>query len=212
MSQDLTPDSRSVAFFDFDGTLTTGDTLMPFLQFVVGKPIYYAKLFLLSPVFVVYFAKLLRNDVAKQIVLKKYLSGYHVDDLFKLGERFSEEVIPTMLRPEGMERLSWHQEQGHDCVLVSASLDVYLKYWAKENGFQSALTTCLSSKEGVVSGNLLGNNCYGDEKVVRVSEWIRCRSTRITYYYGDAQADIPMAKKSDYGFIWNGKVFLRVDK
>ncbi|WP_257292907.1 haloacid dehalogenase-like hydrolase, partial [Endozoicomonas sp. ONNA1] len=54
-----------VAFFDFDGTLTTGDTLMPFLKYVLGRRKYYAKLFLVSPILVAYFAKVLRNDIAK---------------------------------------------------------------------------------------------------------------------------------------------------
>src|SRR5690606_38030685 len=166
MSQNDAPNARPVAFFDFDGTLTTGDTLMPFLKFVVGTPTYYAKLALVSPVLAAYFAKLLRNDIAKQIVLKQYLAGYHIDDLFERGQRFSDEMIPTMLRPEGMERLRWHQEQGHECVLVSASMDVYLNAWARREGFSEVICTALEKDDsGYVSGRIQGENCHGEEKV-----------------------------------------------
>lgn len=154
MSHNDTPNARPVAFFDFDGTLTTGDTLMPFLKFVVGTPTYYAKLALVSPVLAAYFAKLLRNDIAKQIVLKQYLAGYHIDDLFERGQRFCDEVIPTMLRPEGMERLRWHQEQGHECVLVSASMDVYLNAWAKREGFSEVICTALGSVRKLRTGRI----------------------------------------------------------
>ncbi|WP_280541595.1 HAD-IB family hydrolase [Chromohalobacter sp. 11-W] len=204
-------DARPVAFFDFDGTLTTGDSLMPFLKFVVGTPIYYAKLALLSPVLGAYYAKLLRNDIAKQIVLKQYLGGYHIDELFTLGERFSEEVIPTMLRPEGMERLRWHQAQGHECVLVSASMNVYLKSWAKREHFSEVICTALEvGKEGHVSGKFQGKNCHGKEKLKRVMKWQANCSPIEMYAYGDTSGDIPMLTYVGNGFILTQKTFRRV--
>ncbi|WP_280565085.1 HAD-IB family hydrolase [Chromohalobacter sp. 48-RD10] len=200
-------DARPVAFFDFDGTLTTGDTLMPFLKFVVGKPTYYAKLALLSPVLGAYYAKLLRNDIAKQIVLKQYLGGCHIDELFTLGERFSEEVIPTMLRPEGMERLRWHQAQGHECVLVSASINVYLKSWAKREHFSEVICTALEvGKKGHVSGRIQGKNCHGEEKVRRIV-LSNFNGRRLTYAYGDSKGDLPMLKLVDHGFVFERGVF-----
>jgi len=208
MNQLPESDTRPVAFFDFDGTLTTGDTLMPFLKFVVGKPTYYAKLALLSPVLGAYFAKLLRNDIAKQIVLKQYLAGYHIDELFALGERFSQEVIPTMLREEGMERLRWHQEQGHICVLVSASLDIYLLEWASSNGFFSCISSRLRTNlSGVVTGELLDKNCFGKEKAYQVKIWLKNRHPSLTYAYGDTKGDFFMLELVDEGNIYRNGNF-----
>lgn len=204
MSQSPAPDTRPVAFFDFDGTLTTGDTLMPFLKFVVGTPAYYAKLALVSPVLVAYFGKMLRNDIAKQIVLKQYLAGYHIDDLFVRGQRFSEEVIPTMLRPEGMERLRWHQDQGHECVLVSASMDVYLNAWAKNEKFSEVICTALENESGGrASGKMQGKNCHGKEKLRRVLKWRDGRNPLETFAYGDTEADIPFLTSVGKGYIWS---------
>lgn len=203
MNQSFGSDTRPVAFFDFDGTLTTGDTLMPFFKFVVGTPIYYAKLALVSPVLGAYRFKLLRNDIAKQIVLKHYLAGYHIDDLFELGQRFSEEVIPNMLRPEGMERLRWHQEQGHECVLVSASMDVYLNAWAKREQFSEVISTALEiNKSGYISGRILGVNCHGEEKLRRIMVWRNGRNPIETFAYGDTAGDIPMVTSVDNGYLW----------
>lgn len=195
-------EAKTVAFFDFDGTLTTGDTLMPFLKFVVGAPKYYAKLALVSPVLMAYFAKLIRNDVAKQIVLKHYLAGYHIDELFELGQRFSEEVIPTMLRPEGMERLRWHQNQGHECVLVSASLDIYLQAWSMAEGFSRVICTSLGVDErNLTSGKLAGENCHGKIKVVRIKGFLKGNAHGVTYGYGDTSADLPMLTFLDNGLL-----------
>ena len=212
MTQDLNApekNTRPIAFFDFDGTLTTGDTLMPFLKYVVGAPTYYAKLVLLSPVLAAYFAKLLRNDIAKQIVLKSYLAGYHIDELFELGQRFSEELIPTVLRPEGMELLRWHQEQGHECVLVSASLDIYLHAWAKSEHFSEVICTLLKvGSSGDVAGDIKGENCYGKEKVRRLIEVDLNIGLRSSYAYGDTKGDFPMLNLVNKGFLFNGSEFL----
>ncbi len=206
MNQNLQPDSRSVAFFDFDGTLTTRDSMMPFLRYVVGTASYYTKLALMSPVLAAYFVKLLRNDAAKQIVLKQYLAGYHIDDLFKLGERFSADIIPTMLRPEGMERLTWHQEQGHECVLISASMDIYLNAWATRHNFSEAICTSLSTDgQGYIQGSLAGPNCYGLEKKIRIQRKIASREPGMTYAYGDSDGDTEMLTAVEKGFFFNKK-------
>lgn len=196
-------ESRPIAYFDFDGTLTTGDTLMPFLRYVVGAPTYYAKLAIISPVLAAYVTKLLRNDIAKQLVLQHYLSGYHIDELFEHGQHFSENVIPKMLRPEGMERLRWHQAQGHECVLVSASMDVYLNAWAGSEQFSGVICTTLEqSDNGYVSGKINGQNCHGDEKTKRIMEWQGSINPLDTYAYGDTAGDLPMLLATRHGYIW----------
>lgn len=207
MKQEIeSPEGRPVAFFDFDGTLTTGDTLMPFLKYVVGTRRYYTKLALVSPVLMAYFAKLLRNDIAKKIVLKQYLAGYHIDELFELGQRFSEEVIPTMLRPEGMERLRWHQNQGHECILVSASVEFYLHTWARKRKFGAVLCTSLETQsEGYLTGRFNGKNCYGEEKIKRINRWQSGRKIPETYAYGDTSGDLKMIQFAQHGYIWASK-------
>lgn len=211
MSQSEAPDTRPVAFFDFDGTLTTGDTMMPFLKFVVGTPTYYAKLALVSPVLGAYFTKLLRNDIAKQIVLKQYLAGYHIDELFTMGDRFSREVIPSMLRPEGMEYLKWHQEQGHTCILVSASMDVYLQSWAQENGFSYLISSRLKKNDlGIVTGDLHEENCFGEEKKRKISDWLVVNPAGITFAYGDTPGDMPMLRLVNNGSLLKNGVFCKI--
>lgn len=202
-----------VAFFDFDGTLTQGDTLMPFLKFVVGRPKYYWNLMLVSPVLVGYFLKLVRNDIAKETVLKRYLAGYPIEQLVALGERFSTEVIPSMLRPEAIQRLRWHQEQGHDCVLVSASFDVWLKCIGQDLNVSHVISSELLTKSKIVDGRIKGLNCYGKEKADRIKAWMKAenRQPSFTYAYGDSSGDTEMLSMVDEGFFirsakdFNGK-------
>lgn len=196
--------ARAIAFFDFDGTLTMGDTLMPFLRYVVGPQSYYLKLVRVSPVLTAYFLKLIRNDVAKQVVLRRYLAGYSADELKRLGRDFGNEVVPTMLRSSLLERLQWHQKQGHQCVLVSASLDLYLDSWARGMGFHHVLCSRLEEADGRVTGAIHGSNCHGEEKVTLIRAWLADQAHGETYGYGDTAGDRYMLEYVDHGFWVQG--------
>ena len=205
MMPGATQGAPSVAFFDFDGTLTKSDTLMPFLKYVVGSPTYYTKLALVSPVLAAYLAKILRNDIAKQLVLRHYLANQDIGVLQEKGDRFSHDIVPTMLRPEGMERLRRHQKLGHICVLVSASLDVYLNSWAHNENFEDVICTQLQLDSSKRNGKIIDKNCFGKEKSARIELWKKGKILGETFAYGDTLGDVPMLSSVDHGYMWNRK-------
>jgi HAD superfamily hydrolase (TIGR01490 family) len=199
-----------VAFFDFDGTLTRRDSLLPFLRMVAGTPLFVARLVLLSPVLTAYAAKLIRNDVVKEIVLARFLEGMDRDELRQLGRKFASERLTGLLRPAGLERLRWHQAQKHVCVLVSASLDVYLEPWARDMGFDDWITSGLETDiAGRVIGRLSGGNCFGEEKVRRIKEWLTGKEISQCYAYGDSPGDLPMLKMANEGYLLSNQNFVR---
>ena len=52
----------SYAFFDFDGTITQGDSFIPFLRYHLGTGPFLWHLLRLAPVFIGYGLKLIPND------------------------------------------------------------------------------------------------------------------------------------------------------
>lgn len=67
--------SRPFAFFDFDGTLTVKDSLLPFLRKVSGSSTFYKKILCHSPVLLGYLLKFIENHRAKEIILSSFLSN-----------------------------------------------------------------------------------------------------------------------------------------
>jgi HAD superfamily hydrolase (TIGR01490 family) len=183
-----------VVLFDFDGTLTRGDTLLPFLRFLVGAPRFWAGMAWLSPVLALYAAGVLRNDRAKAIVLRHFLRGRPLAQLQEAGERFAGQQLPALLRTDMMARVRAHVERGDVCVLVSASLDIYLAPWARGHGFDAVLCSRLAAQAGQVSGDLAGPNCFGPEKVARVQAWLRegGHTPLEVIAYGDSRGDHEM--------------------
>ncbi len=192
--------STTVAAFDFDGTLTRRDSLLPFLRFVAGRAGFVGGMARALPWLGGYALNLVANDRAKTGVLKTFFGGYDLAELQTYGERFSREVIPTLLRPEGIERLRWHQQQGHTTVLVSASLELYLRPWAKQMEIDDVIATRLLCANGQVSGALDGPNCYGAVKRTRLEAWLHSRTPYQLYAYGDSAGDDAMLAFADVGY------------
>lgn len=190
-----------VAAFDFDGTLTRRDTLFPFLLYVVGWPTFVWKFLLSLGLLTAYALKLMRNDIAKERLLTRFLGGMDSALLQRKGVEFAEQKIQHLLRADAMWRLHWHVQQGHRCVVVSASLELYLQHWAGMMGFSDALGTRLQTQaDGRVTGRLEGANCFGAEKMRRLDELLGDRSEYVLYAYGDSRGDKELLSGADHAF------------
>lgn len=209
INQEFNKDACFV-FFDFDGTLTAKDSFMPFLKFCVGSWQYYFKLIIILPILVAYSLRLLANDKAKAIVLKWFLGGWNKDKLNSLAIQFVNQEIPKFLLDVGMQKLHYHQKQGHYCILVSASPELYLVEWAKSQGFDSILGTQLEFIDNKLTGEITGKNCFGDEKVVRINAEFgeKCWSNSVVY--SDSKVDMPMLKRASKGYILENNVFVPI--
>lgn len=190
-----------VAAFDFDGTLTHRDTLFPFLLHVAGWGAFARHVFALAPTLAGYGLGMIRNDIAKERVLARFLAGTEIGALQREAVRFAGQKLAGMLRAEALERLAWHKRQGHRCVLISASLDLYVRPWAQKAGFADAIASHLETlADGRVSGKLLGKNCFGAEKVRRLEELLGPRSGYTLYAYGDSRGDKELLSYADHAY------------
>ncbi len=190
----------SLAIFDFDGTLTNQDSLLPFLRMAAGSLRLVCGLAILSPILLGYFLHLLPNYWAKQVVFSFFLAGLSDKKLQELGNRFATQKISKLLRPEAVQRLQWHQAQKHQIVLVSASLEAYLLPWANTMGFEQVIGTKLESRSGILTGRIQGKNCYGEEKVRRLQALMGDLSQYCIYAYGDSRGDRELLDIADYPY------------
>lgn len=130
-----------------------------------------------------------RSNSAKEALLTYFLSGRPEKRLYQVAQSFAVKEIPKLLRPEAVQRLYWHQEQGHKTILVSASLEAYLLPWAEAMGFDLATGTQLEVQNERLTGRILGKNCYGREKVERLRGMLGDLSQYYIYAYGDSRGD-----------------------
>ena len=180
-----------LALFDFDGTITKDDSLLKFIRFVVGDGRFVFGLVVLSPILVAYKLKLIPNYKAKQKMLSWFFKGMSKKAFFKVANEYSLVHIDKILRPKAMEKISWHKAQGHKVVIVSASIDCWLRPWCEKNGLE-LIATKLEIKDDIVTGKLLSKNCYGVEKINRIKEIYNLKDFEYIYSYGDSSGDKQM--------------------
>ena len=193
-------DCPVVAVFDFDGTLTRRDSLLPFLWRVAGPARFVWNALVLLPTLLRYAVGILENGPAKERVLGQFLAGKPTGEIQAVAESFAVERIPSLLDPEAVSRLRWHQKQGHRVILVTASPELYVRPWAEAEGFDEALGTRLETKDGVFTGQFATPNCYGPEKTRRLeAEGPELRGAT-TYAYGNSRGDRELLGMADHGF------------
>jgi HAD superfamily hydrolase (TIGR01490 family) len=185
------PERRVIAVFDLDGTLTRGDTLLPFLWWALGPAKFLLRLPRALPWLAGLVLGLVPRDRAKEGVLTAFLRGELREDLERKGATFARDRLPSMLRPGAAQRLAWHKSRHHHCALASASPDAYVQAWAKSAGFDDVFCTRLDYADGVATGRFVGHNCRAEEKLRRLEEGYGDLSRLVLHGYGDTADDRP---------------------
>ncbi|MFA5171173.1 MAG: HAD-IB family hydrolase [Sulfuriferula sp.] len=189
-----------VAAFDFDGTLTHGDSFLPFLRYLAGNVRYTQSMLVLSPVLLGYALKLVKNHHAKDRVLAQFFTGQDVQHIQQCARDFARHQLPQRINPKALARLRWHQQQGHRCVIVSASLECYLRPWAASVGVDDVIGSRLGIVGDVYTGELALPNCYGAEKSRRLHALLGEREAYTLYAYGDSKGDKELLAMADYTY------------
>jgi phosphatidylglycerophosphatase C len=92
--------------------------------------------------------------------------------------------------------LQWHRSQGHRILIVTASLEVWLKPWCTEINVE-LIATKMECENGLVTGEFGSKNCHGQEKVNRIKAVLEIAQYTSIYAYGDSTGDTEMLALAD---------------
>ena len=195
-----TLNNNVIAFFDFDGTITKKDSFLEFLKYSKGKIEFIKVLIILSPLIISFFFNKTTNQSLKEAFLRYYFNNWEFDKFKTIAENYSINEIDKIIKPKALKRIKWHQNNGHKVVVVSASIESWLKIWCQKNNLK-LIATKLEKKGNKITGKFDGKNCYGPEKVIRIKESYNLQEFTRIYSYGNSSGDFEMLK------IANNKYF-----
>ena len=192
---------KKVYCFDFDGTLTTSDTLLEFIKFAKGKSRFLMVFLMYSPLLVLMKLHLYPNWKAKQHIFAHLFEGMRIEKFDKLCHTFAEEH-QYLLRPQGIQRVHEALEAGEQVLVVSASIDNWVRPFFLIRGLEGVevLGTQIEVVDGRLTGRFKTNNCYGEEKVHRITEVLsHDRQAYTIEAFGDSRGDKEMLAFADQG-------------
>ena len=190
---------RRIAFFDFDGTITSKDTLLEFIKYYHGSVKFYAGFTLTSPFIAAWKAGLISNQAAKEQALRFFFRNESVATFKETCEAFAANELPSLIRPKALQEIEKLKAAGTEVVIVSASADDWLAPWCHKYDL-NLLGTKLEVANERLTGKILGANCHGHEKVNRIRLAYDLNAYDEVYGYGDTKGDKPMLELATFSF------------
>lgn len=191
---------KTIAVFDFDGTLTTKDTLLMFIRKACGTWRFCLIFSLYLPIIVMMKLRLYPNWRAKERVCARFFRGMGYEKFRQHGVDFAADVAGFQ-REENIECLKQHLAMGHKVYVISASIEEWVAPFCHTLGDVNVECTKISRD----LTHFLTRNCYGIEKVNRLLEAEPdIKSHREDYYiyaYGDSNGDKEMLAFADEGTL-----------
>lgn len=186
-----------MAAFDFDGTLTTSDTLIAFIRFTHGRRRLLLGFMRHAHWLLMMKLGLYPNWKVKEKVFTHFYKGTSYEQFKQWGRGFAD-VVETMLNSQTVEMLRQHQAAGHIVCVVTASIDEWVRPVCERLGVGTLLATRIEVSAGAtLTGRFLSPNCYGAQKVARLLEVFPQRQSYRLYAYGDSSGDAELLAFAD---------------
>ena len=173
---------KKLFVFDFDGTLTNADTLLEFIRFACGRKRMLLGFLLYSPLLVLMKARLYPNYKAKQKVFAHFFKGMTLEQFDTLCQAFAivSASIDNWVRPFA-EMYLGQQHDGTDIVVLGTKVE--------------------TDGNGRLTGRFATSNCYGAEKVRRITEVWPSRDQYDVSAFGDSRGDKEMLAYADQAYF-----------
>ena len=182
---------KKIAFFDFDGTITTKDTLLELIKYQKGKARFYTGFLINAPVLAALKLKLVSNQFAKEQVLRYFFKGVELSSFQKACDRFTTEKLPAIIRPGAIAEIKKLKDLGFEIAIVSASAENWIKKWSDKIGAQ-LIATELEAVDKLLTGKIKDKNCNGEEKAIKIRAAYDLSQYDEIYAYGDSSGDKAM--------------------
>jgi HAD superfamily hydrolase (TIGR01490 family) len=186
-----------LAFYDFDGTLVSGNVVRRYAFFARNHPsklkavLKFSKLVASVPL-------LMGLDLYSRRVFNEYFyreyRGMQRDWLLDLGERLFREEIRPSIYPGSKELVEADRRQGFRPVLLTGELDFALAEVARYFSFDAVISNALVYEKGAATGAVAAPLIAEQEKVKAIrrlcrqcdAEPAQCKA------YSDSFSDTPM--------------------
>lgn len=186
--------------YDFDKTIYDGDSTLDFYFFSLKKN---PMLIRFLPVQIIGFIKYMFGLSPKLHFKEKFYS-------FLKGINDVESMVDSFWNKNQDKIKSWYLEcRENSDVVISASPEFLLIPICKRIGIKHLIASEVNKKTGVCEGE----NCYGEEKVLRFKKYFsEDQHGEIKKFYSDSLSDAPISLLAKERYIVSGNNIVQWDQ
>jgi HAD superfamily hydrolase (TIGR01490 family) len=185
------------AFFDVDNTIIRGSS-----SFLFGKAAFHKGFFTRKDVWRFawhQFRFISKGETAHMVNTIKdqalaLIAGHKAADLTALSDEVFEFYLKPKLWPETVRIAREHIAAGREVWLVTATPQEIADVLAHRLGLTGGLGTIVEQKDGILTGDVVGQTLHGKAKRKAIKALAKERriSLKRSYAYSDSQNDLPM--------------------
>lgn len=185
----------TISAFDFDGTVTDRDTMPLFMRHIMGKWRFHRHLITMAPSLAMALAGIAPRDRVKERFVGKAIAHIPQRQMAAYAASFAGKY-DHIIRPAAMEAINLALSEGHRVVIISASLDIWVKPFFTDPRI-AVVATRAEVIDGLFTGRFATPNCRGREKVNRLRELIPQSQWHQLIAYGDSDGDKDLLQMAD---------------
>ena len=204
------------AFFDVDNTILRGSTI-----YFLGKGMYKRGFFTKADIsrFMVANLRFRLTGQEKPDEIDRFkkaaadfVGGHQVSDLLAIGQEIYDEYVYPKLWQDAIKIATQHITEGDEVWLVTATPEHMADIMAKNLGLTGAIGTKAEVRDGIFTGNLVGNLLHGEEKALAIQKLAQEKNFDLKecFAYSDSHNDLPLLLAVGHPCAINPDALLRI--
>jgi HAD superfamily hydrolase (TIGR01490 family) len=191
---------ETIIIFDFDGTITTKDTMLHLAKWHFGLIKFCLGMLKIFPKILLYKIGIISNLQAKEAFLNHFYGGMNYRQFANLCTNYSLSMIDSIIKIEARKKIEFYKSRGNKMIIITASVLEWVRPWALKNGFDNVLASKIEVVDDKLTGKIIGKNCYGTEKVNSFVTEYGSFENYYTICFGDSAGDLEILKNSNQSY------------
>lgn len=194
-----TDQTVNLALFDFDGTLCTRDSFTHFIFYALSKRHIVRQGIKILPWIQAYYLKLYPAPSMRIKLFDSMFRDTPLPPIQQLAKEYAQQLM-NHLDPKLYAQLKQHQLRGDKVVIVSASIDLYLKPLADLLDVE-LICTEVDIRNQIITGTYTTPDCSSEQKKQRVLRQYNLDHFELVYAYGNSHEDLDMMSLADASYM-----------
>jgi len=190
----------TLALFDLDNTLLSGDSDYEWGNFLVRKKlvdaVHYEQA---NQKFYADYQAGTLDIVAFSAFSFEVLARLSLSQLARLHQEFMHDVILPLITQKARDLVAHHQAQQHTVAIITATNQFITAPIAKEFSIPHLIATQPKIRNGHYTTEIEGIPCFKEGKVSRLAAWMQENNQHLagSYFYSDSHNDLPLMRQVD---------------